>query len=101
MNTQTKGLTVCTLIKGGQSMSKAVAASQPCPKCNSSDSLAIYPDGTGFCWSNCGYLSKGLVDGSGEKTYSKPAGRTMSRWNIEEVGEFPYADLSSRGINDE
>ena len=79
---------------------KYQATSQPCPKCRSSDSLAIYQDGAGYCFSNCGYVSKKfLLHGEEPSNYRK--GKTMSRWNIEEVAEFPFADLSNRGITQE
>jgi len=90
-------------------VSKYQATGQPCPKCNSSDSMAVYQDGSGYCFSNCGYINKGLVSGEGEqvysnrtKTYRNSTGNfKMSRWNVEEVNDYPLADLSHRGITRE
>jgi hypothetical protein len=30
---------------------------EPCPKCGSKDNLAVYSDGSTFCWSHCGYMT--------------------------------------------
>ena len=81
-------------------MSKYVATSQPCPKCGSSDSLAIYQDGTGYCFSQCGYISSNALSGDSQPT-KRAEGKRMSKWNIEEVGEYTDADLSHRGIKPE
>ena len=77
-------------------MSKYQATSQPCPGCGSSDSLAIYADGDGRCFSNCGYMSAAKLSGT-----HKPRTKKMSRWDITEVESFPVADLSHRGISKE
>ena len=69
-------------------MSKYQATSQPCPGCGSSDSLAIYNDGNGYCFSTCGYMSEAKLSGT-----HKPRTKKMSRWDITEVESFPVADL--------
>lgn len=76
-------------------MARAVKTNQPCPKCGSSDSMAVYEDGSGYCWSNCGYINKALINGT---TESRTMSNNRSRWNLEEIGSFPPADLSHRGL---
>jgi len=85
-------------MKGGE-MGKYAQTGQPCPKCGSSDSVGVHHDGSGYCFSNCGYLSGNALNG-GEVT-TKARGRMSSRWDIQEVEQYPLADLSHRGINDE
>jgi len=79
-------------------MSKYASTGQPCPKCGSSDSLALYKDHGGYCFSNCGYVNQSYLDGNTNKTYSSRRVKTMSQWNLEEIPNYPSADLSSRGI---
>lgn len=80
-------------------MSKYTATGQPCPKCGGSDSVGIHSDGSGYCFSNCGYLSVKLLNGS----ESVGVRRRMqgSKWDVTEVESFPLADLSHRGIRRE
>lgn len=79
-------------------MSKYALTNQPCPSCGSSDSLAIHHDGTGWCFSNCRFLSKERVGGEEQP---KRRQNVSSAWNIEEIDSYAPADLSSRGINKE
>jgi len=75
---------------------KYSATSQPCPKCGSSDSLALYQDHGGYCFSNCGYISQKQLDGNTKK--SSHSRRVKSMYNVEEIGDYGLADLSYRGI---
>ena len=79
-------------------MSKYASTSQPCPSCGSSDSLAIYHDGGGYCFSNCGYVSQAKLEGRAENRQRR---HKVSTWNIEEVSGYPLADLSHRGLTRE
>ena len=90
--------TVCWI----DDMGKYAQTAQPCPKCGSSDSLALYEDHGGYCFSNCGYVSQNYLDGNTTNTYNSRSGiKKMSRWNIAEVQDFPLADLKHRGITAE
>ena len=80
-------------------MSKYSLTSQPCPKCGSSDSLALYQDHGGYCFSKCGYVSQNQLDGKINKT--SHSRRAKSMYNIEEVNGYGLADLSYRGIKPE
>ena len=83
-------------------MGKYAVSGQPCPKCNSSDSLALYHDHGGWCFSNCGYVTQRYLDGNTTQPNNSRSGiKKMSRWNIAEVQDFPLADLTHRGITDE
>src|SRR6056297_2802301 len=77
-------------------MGKYAQTSLPCPKCGSSDSLALYEDHGGYCFSNCGYISQNYLDGKPTKT--SHSRRAKSMYNIEEIKEYGLADLSHRGI---
>jgi len=79
-------------------MSKYASTSQPCPSCGSSDSLAIYHDGGGYCFSKCGYVSRGKLEGRVQQRSRK---LVQSSWNLEEVSNYPVADLSHRGLTRE
>lgn len=79
-------------------MGKYAMTGQPCPKCGGSDSVGIHFDGSGYCFSRCGYLSVNALNGSESAGVKK---RMSSRWDVQEVGEYPLADLSHRGINQE
>jgi len=78
---------------------KYAQTGQPCPKCGSSDSLALYQDHGGYCFSNCGYVSQGYIDGNTTKTPQKR--RVRSMYNPEEIKDYGLADLSHRGIKRE
>ena len=80
-------------------MSKYALTSQPCPKCGSSDSLALYQDHGGYCFSKCGYVSQNYLDGNTKKT--SHSRRVKSMYNVEEIGDYGLADLSHRGIKPE
>ena len=77
-------------------MGKYAQTSLPCPKCGSSDSLALYEDHGGYCFSNCGYISQNYLDGKPTKT--SHSRRAKSMYNIEEIKDYGLADLSHRGI---
>src|SRR6056297_2465462 len=77
-------------------MGKYAQTSLPCPKCGSSDSLALYEDHGGYCFSNCGYISQNYLDGKPTKT--SHSRRAKSMYNIEEIKDYGSADLSHRGI---
>ena len=80
-------------------MSKYKATSQPCPKCGSSDSLALYHDHGGYCFSNCGYVSEAQM--SNQTTKTSHSRRAKSMYNIEEIKDYGLADLSHRSISKE
>ena len=80
-------------------MSKYKATSQPCPKCGSSDSLALYHDHGGYCFSNCGYVSEAQMGNQTTKT--SHSRRAKSMYNIEEIKDYGLADLSHRSISKE
>jgi len=61
-----------------------------CPSCHSSDGRAIYEDGTSYCFSCNTYFP------ANEKPQQKE--KKMSLYTVEEIEEFPVADLSSRAI---
>ena len=42
-------------------MGKYQKTGQPCPKCGGSDSVGIHHDGSGYCFSNCGYISQNYL----------------------------------------
>jgi len=80
-------------------VSKYKATSQPCPKCGSSDSLALYHDHGGYCFSNCGYVSE--VQMGNQTTKTSHSRRAKSMYNIEEIKDYGLADLSHRSISKE
>ncbi len=81
-------------------MSKYAQTGQPCPKCGGSDSVGIHHDGSGYCFSNCGYISANVLNGGSEPT-KKGRFKMASRWDVQEVAGYPFADLSHRGIKPE
>ena len=81
-------------------MSKYALTGQPCPLCNSSDSMATFHDHGGYCFSGCGYVRQSAIDGTTDTmTAQKP--KTGPRWSLEEIQDYPLADLSHRGIKPE
>lgn len=64
---------------------------EPCPECGSSDNLARYSDGHGFCF-GCNHYEKGEGDGN---TDGVPPPRRFEGFV---AGE--YRDLTKRGINE-
>lgn len=83
-------------------MSKYAQTSQPCPVCNSSDSLGVFHDGAGYCFSGCGYVSLAKMEGRREPTgMQKHQGKGYSKWGMEDISQYPFADLSHRHLTDE
>jgi len=78
-------------------MGKYQKTGQPCPKCGGSDSVGIHHDGSGYCFSNCGYISQNYLDGNTTKSYQKRRVKS-SMYNVEEIKDYGLADLSHRGI---
>lgn len=71
--------------------------STECDYCGSSDAKAVYSDGTAFCFSCSSYFHSGETQNKGKKKLSTGA----SKYTMEEVEHFPFADLSHRGIKNE
>ena len=82
-------------------MSKYALSGQPCPRCGSSDSMALYHDHGGYCFSGCEYIKQSEIDGSGQDYSPRKGKKKMSIWNPKEVSGFPIADLSDRGLRQE
>lgn len=94
---------------------------ESCPKCGSSDNLAIYDDGSYYCWSHCGHkkISQEYLDElkqnskSSKKTNKKEANLQVKKtdesklkpkisgFEVEEIKQFTYIEGSGyRGIED-
>jgi len=82
------------------SSSKYAKTGQPCPKCGGSDSVGVHHDGSGYCFSNCGYLSVNVLNG-GKEPIKTGQTKMSSKWDVQEIAGYPLADLSHRGITDE
>jgi len=76
-------------------MGKVIAYNQPCPVCGSSDSMSLFADEGGYCFSGCRYVSKNKLQGRDDKKMDKPK---YQKWDVAEVEDFPVADLTYRGI---
>lgn len=75
-------------------MSKWVSYNNPCPKCSSSDGVSYDKEGGGYCFSCRSFIRQS------EETQQqrKPTRMGGHFWNIEDIDNFRYADLSHRGI---
>jgi twinkle protein len=68
---------------------------QPCIKCDSSDAMSIYDDGTGYCFSCKSYFHKDQVE-VGEATQSPPKPSNSSPPNPTGIAE----NVLSRGLHE-
>lgn len=60
---------------------------ESCPKCGSTDNLAIYDDGSYYCWSQCGHkkLSKDFLSENNLLNKSKPKVRSKEKMQQTQV----------------
>lgn len=69
----------------------------PCPDCQSTDSLALYSNGTGYCWGKCdsegdGFKSQSKLEGRENDVFIKP-----TKKNMKLVEDLEYNILTKRG----
>ena len=79
-------------------MGRIVKSGQPCPDCGSSDGLAIYEDGSTYCYSANHQGRKDRQNGQASMTIST---RMDSGVSMKEIPTFPIAGLSDRGITEQ
>jgi len=60
--------------------------------------MSLFADEGGYCFSGCRYISKNKLQGRDDNKMEKPK---YNKWDVEEVENFPLADLSHRGIKPE
>ena len=70
----------------------------PCPRCGSRDNLAMYHDGSGYCW-GCGFVIKSsvspyVIEKNGQKTGTSPS--LSGQGILPADAGFVYSDSSRR-----
>ena len=76
-------------------MSKYKATGQPCPDCGSSNNLALYEDGSGFCFTpDCGYKRSNT-----ESPVVNAEQKVSTMENVEDINNYPQFAIASRGIS--
>lgn len=80
-------------------MGTVVESGLPCPKCDSSDAVSSYDDGSGFCYSCKQYINSSEMSGD---VAPKQLGTTPN-WNkltIEEISKLPIpTGIPERGLS--